>query len=108
MAISAPELPAPTTSTAALLDLGWVAVLLGMELDDALVELACERRDPGIVRGAGRDDHVLGEERVLATDQLESVADLGQPVDLDPGSDREIERARIRLEVVGDLVLARI
>ena len=42
MAISAPELPAPTTSTAPFLNLGWVAVLLGVELDDALIELARE------------------------------------------------------------------
>ena len=83
MAISAPELPAPTTSTPP----SWIwdgLRILGMELDDARVELACERRDPGVVRGAGGHDHVFGDERVLATDHRKPIPDLGESVDFDP------------------------
>ena len=73
-----------------------------------LVELARERRNPGVVERAGRHDHVLGEQRVLATDHLESIPDFRQSVDFDPGSDRELELAGISLQIVGGLVLGRI
>jgi hypothetical protein len=88
--------------------LGWVAVLLGVELDDAFVELACERRGPGVVRGAGSHDHVLREQSMFATDHLESIPDLGEFVDSDPGSDGKLELAGIGLQIVGGLVLGRI
>ena len=38
--------------------------LLRVELDDALFELPRELRDPRVMIGAGRDDDVVGEERV--------------------------------------------
>ena len=47
-------------------------------------------------------------QRVLATCHLESIPGLRQSVDLDPGSDRELERAGIGLQIVGGLVLGRI
>jgi hypothetical protein len=82
------------------LDLRRVTVLLGMELDAALLELARERRDPGTVIGAGSHDHVLGEQPVVAANHLESIPDLGHPVDFDPGSDGELECAVIALQIV--------
>ena len=62
----------------------------------------------GVVEGAGRHDHVLGEQRVLAADHLESIPGLGQSVDFDARSDRELELAGISLQIVGGLVLGRI
>jgi len=90
------------------LDLGWVAVLLGVELDDVLVELACERRHFGVVIGARSHDHVLGEQRVLATDHFESCPAPGDFVDSYARSHRELQLAGISLEIVGGLVLGRI
>ena len=42
IAISAPGVPGAHNEHCSFLNLGWVAVLLGVELDDALIKLACE------------------------------------------------------------------
>src|SRR5688572_13811610 len=88
-----PGVPGANDEHCAFLNLRWVAVLLRVELDDALIQLACQRRNSRIVEGAGRHDHVLGEHRVLATSHFESIPGLRQSVDLDARSDRELERA---------------
>jgi hypothetical protein len=49
------------------------------------------------VIGAGRHDHVLGEQCELAAEHLESSPDLGEFVDFGPGSHRELEPAGISL-----------
>ena len=42
MAISAPEFPAARDEHSSFLNVGRIAVFLGVELDDALIEFACE------------------------------------------------------------------
>src|SRR6188508_2827353 len=91
-----------------LLNLGWVAVLLGVELDDALIQLACESWNFRVVEGAGGHDRVLGEQGVFATCHFESIPRLRQSVDSDSGSDGELEGAGVLLQIVGGLVLGRI
>ena len=56
-----PGVPGAHDEHCSFLNLGWVAVLLGVELDDALIQLACECRNPRVVERAGSHDHVLGE-----------------------------------------------
>jgi hypothetical protein len=93
---------------APFLDWGGVTVLLRVELDDALVELARERRNPGVGIGTSRYDRVRSEQRVLTADHLEAIPDLRQSVDVDPCPDRELELAGISFQIVGGLVLGRI
>lgn len=61
-----PGVPGAHDEHGAFLNLRWVAVLLGVELDDALMQLGRECRNPRGVERAGRHDDVLGEERVPA------------------------------------------
>src|SRR5512145_1545511 len=74
-----------------LLNLGRIAVLLRVELDDALIQLACERRNSRVVEGAGRHDDVLGEQRLLTTFHFESIPGLRQSINPDAGSNRKLE-----------------
>ena len=103
-----PGVPGAHDQHCAFLNLGRVAILLRVELDDASIQLARERRNSRIVVGAGRHDYVLGEQRVLARGHFESIPGLRQSVDLGAGSDRELERAGICFQIVGGLVLGRI
>ena len=56
-----PGVPRTHDQDGPLLNLRRVAVLLGVELDDLLIQLACECRNPRSMERAGGDDNVLGE-----------------------------------------------
>ena len=65
-AISAPELPGPDDEDASLPELGEVAVLAGVQLEDVGAELARARRHPRALVGRHRHDHVVGLEPPVA------------------------------------------
>ena len=78
-----------------------------MELGDVGVELVGE---VGYVRRlitAGGQYHIVSLEPLITGADDESVGDLGDRVDAQTHSDRKIESGRVRLEVVGHLVLGR-
>ena len=106
MAISAPELPAPTTSTPP----SWSCDGLRYSEEWSwTIPSSSSGAKVGMLRivvAAGGDDDVIGEQRVVATDHLETIPDLGQSVDFDPSLDREVKLAGVGLHVVGRFVLA--
>jgi hypothetical protein len=83
-----------------------VPVLAGMELNDARIELTGEGRHPGALVCCHRHHDILRLEEPVARLDDEAAAISGQPIYLDAASDRELEPRRVRLQVVGHLVLA--
>ena len=67
-----------------LSELSGAAVLAGVELDDARVELGRERRQPGNAVACHRNDHVLGLEDAIACLDHEAAAVPGHPSALTP------------------------
>ena len=84
-----------------------VAVLAGMELVNAGVQLVGERRHPGGLVGCHRHDDVLSLEDPVACFDDEMAAVPRQPIDSDAGPNRELEPCGVGLEVVGHVVLRR-
>jgi hypothetical protein len=90
---------------AALPQLGWIPILAGVQLEDARVELGGEGGDPGPLVGARCHHDMVGLKSVLPRRHDRPIPLPGQPIDAHAGSNREVEPGRIRLQVVGDLVL---
>jgi hypothetical protein len=80
-----------------------VAVLVGGELSDALVEILSPRRDARQVAPAGGEDDVAAPPRSDGGGDLEFSSDDAKV--LDPGSfdDRGLEGLRVASEVVGEV-----
>ena len=106
--MSVPECEAPDHENRARPQLGRPPVLAGVQLADGGVQL---QREVGDVRrtteGAGRHHHVLRQQGVGADPQRIPTVRGFQPVDVDPGPDRQGEPVGVVGKVVGDLVLGR-
>src|SRR5919107_1476802 len=89
----------------AFLELRWVAVLAGMELHDARMELTGEGGDLRYLVGARRDDHVFRFETAVAGCNYEPISLPGESVHLDAGSNGELESSRVGLEIICHLAL---
>jgi hypothetical protein len=89
----------------AVLELGGVAVVGRVQLDDAGVELAGEVGHPGPLVVGHRHHHVVGFPPPLARRHHQPAVLPRQPVHPDAGPDRELEPGRVGLQVVGHLVL---
>ena len=82
-----------------------VPVVPRVQLDDPRIEVGRERRDLGLLVVPHRDHDVVGGEDVIAGRDLIAVPAARQPVDAHAVAEREIEVGRVRLEIVGHLVL---
>ena len=108
IAISAPELPAPTTRTPPFPKLGWVAVLARMQLGNGWIELGGKVWDSRSVIGPSGHHHIVCFEPKLTGGNYEPISLHEEPIDPHTGSHREIEARRIRFEIIRDLVLGRV
>lgn len=107
IAISAPELAAPTTSTGPTGSWGGIAVVQGVQLPDAGVERAGEVGNlGGPVHPGGQDDVVVAEGPRRRGRHV-GAGSTRQLLDRDPGTDRQPEPGGVGLQVVGHLVLGR-
>ncbi len=104
-AISAARVAGADDEDSTFTQLVGIAVLGRMELDDGAVELGREGRDERVLIGAGRHHDVVGKELIIARGHDKAISGVRQPVDLDPGSNREPEPLGVGLEVVGGLIL---
>ena len=102
-----PRVAGPHDQDVAVPQLGRVAVLGGVELDDAGVELGGEGGHPGALVVGHRHHHVVGLPAPLAGRHHQPAVPPRQPVHPDPGLDRQPEPVRVGLQVVGHLVLGR-
>ena len=103
-----PGVPGAHHKNPARLELGRIAVLAGVQLNDVGVEIGTQSRHSRGAIGAGGHDHVVRIEAVLARHRLQDVAAASKPFDLDAGPNRQLEPRRIGLQVVGGLVLGRV
>jgi hypothetical protein len=80
-----------------------------MQLSNRRVEIKGKVRDSrSTAEGPGRDNDVVGDEKVISdVEPIPPIARL-QPIDVGEGSDRKVESFGVRRQVVGDLVLGRI
>ena len=84
-----------------------ISVVDRVQLHDPRIEILRERRLLRHAVGAGRDHDVLGLERFEAGLDDVALSVVPDPVDRDTRARRELEPSRVRLEVVGHLVLRR-
>ena len=106
-AISAPELPAPTTSTPPS-ELRRIPVVARVQLHDRRVELAARTPAPGAADRRHRDDDVVGlEPAVAGASRRTGRPSCASPSTRTPVAHRQLEVGRVGLEVVGHLVLGR-
>ena len=109
MAISAPELPAPTTSTPPVAQLRRVAVLARVQLHDPRVELARRTPGPSGVRCAPDATTTWSASNATVAGRRRRTArrPAREPIDADAGAHRQVEALGVGLEVVAHLVLRR-
>ena len=91
-----------------VLQLRQVAVVVGVKLGDARIELARELGRVRPLEDARGDDDVVGLEAPVAGGRDVAAVLLRQRLDGRAAADRELEARRVRLEVVAHLVLRRV
>ena len=90
----------------ALPQLRGVAVVLRVQLHNSVVEVRGERRRPGDLMVAHRDDDVGGADVAAVRRHQKRVAVPGEPGDPHAGVHRQLELAGVGLQVIGHLVFA--
>ena len=90
---------------AALSKLGWASIIERVHLDDVGPEVLRERRHPGALVARHRHDDVIGLELHVAGGHHVAGPASRYPFDGDAGAHGQLEPRRVRLEVVGHLVL---
>ena len=84
-----------------------IAIVRGVQLEDARIEVRGERGHPGLLVAAHRDHHVVRLEPGAVRDDGEAVAVPLQSFDPDAGANREVVMDGVGLKVVSHLVLGR-
>jgi hypothetical protein len=80
-----------------------------MQLSNRRVEIKGKVRDSrSTAEGPGRDDDVVGDEKVISDVEPIPPIARSQPIDVGEGADRKVESFGVRRQIVGDLVLGRI